>query len=94
MLELGKKSEMYHINLSKVINNSDIDKVFIIGEKTIFTYKNLKKSKRGNILQNKDDIDFILSKTITNNDYLMIKGSNATGLNVLSKKIIRGLNVI
>ena len=29
MLELGSKSEMYHKNLSKVINSSDIDKVFI-----------------------------------------------------------------
>ena len=94
MLELGRKSEMYHKDLSKVINNSDIDKVFIKGEKTLFTYKNLNKSKRGNILQNKDDIDLILRNLITNNDYLMIKGSNATGLNILSKKMIKGLNVI
>ena len=28
MLELGKKSEILHKNLSTVINNSDIDKVF------------------------------------------------------------------
>ena len=94
MLELGRKSEKYHEDLSKVINSSNIDKVFIKGEKTLFTYKNLHKSKQGNILQNKDDIDLILSKIINNNDYLMIKGSNATGLNVLSKKMIRGLNVI
>jgi MurE/MurF fusion protein len=94
MLELGRNSEKYHKDLSKVINNSNIDKVFIRGEKTLFTYKNLLKSKQGNILQNKDDIDLILSKIINNNDYLMIKGSNATGLNVLSKKMIRGLNVI
>jgi murE/murF fusion protein len=94
MLELGRKSEKYHKDLSKVINSSNIDKVFIRGEKTLFTYKNLLKSKQGNILQNKDDIDLILSKIINNNDYLMIKGSNATGLNVLSKKMIRGLNVI
>ena len=26
MLELGKKSEKYHENLSKLINSSDIDK--------------------------------------------------------------------
>ena len=31
-----------------------------------------------------------LGKTISNNDYLMIKGSNATGLNNFSKKIIKG----
>ena len=29
MLELGKKSHIYHKNLSALINSSDIDKVFI-----------------------------------------------------------------
>ena len=90
MLELGSKSEMYHKNLSKVINSSDIDKVFIKGKKTLFTYKNLNKSKRGNIFQNDDDIDLILKDVISNNDHLMIKGSNATGLNNFSKKMIKG----
>ena len=33
MLELGKKSDKLHKDLSKVINNSDIDKVFIKGSK-------------------------------------------------------------
>ena len=94
MLELGKQSEKYHKNLSKVINSTNIDKVFIKGEKTIFTYKNLIKSKQGNILQNKSDIDLILKNLIKNNDYLMIKGSNATGLNILTKKMIKGINVI
>jgi MurE/MurF fusion protein len=94
MLELGHKAEKYHKDLSKVINNSDIDKVFIKGEKTLFTYKNLHKNKQGNILQNKNDIDLVLSSVINNNDYLMIKGSNATGLNILSKKMIKGFNVI
>ena len=94
MLELGHKSEKYHKDLSKVINKSNIDKVFIKGEKTLFTYKNLHKNKQGNILQNKDDIDLILSSIINNNDYVMIKGSNATGLYILAKKMIKGLNVI
>ena len=91
MLELGSKSQKYHEELSEVINNSDIDKVFIKGKKTIFTYKYLNKEKRGNILQNEEDIDLSLSKIISNNDYLMIKGSNATGLHDFSKKMIRGL---
>ena len=91
MLELGSKSKKYHEDLSKVINNSDIDKVFIKGKKTIFTYKYLDKDKRGNILQNIEDIDLSLSVMISNNDYLMIKGSNATGLNDFSKKMIRGI---
>ncbi len=91
MLELGKKSESLHKNLSKVINNSDIDKVYIKGINTLTTYKNLSKKKRGNIFQQEEDMDFTLNNIIANNDYLMIKGSNATGLNNLSKKIIKGL---
>ena len=90
MLELGEKSNTLHKELSKVINNSDLDKVFIKGNKTLITYKNIKKNKRGNIFQHEEDVDFILNTIIANNDHLMIKGSNATGLNNLSKKIIRG----
>ncbi len=90
MLELGKKSNMYHKELSQLINNSDIDKVFIKGEKSLFTYKNLKKNKRGNVFQTEEDVDLILQNIIANNDYLMIKGSNATGLNTISKTMIKG----
>ena len=91
MLELGKKSEKYHENLSKLINSSDIDKVFIQGEKTINTYKTLKKDKRGNIFQCNQDIDFFLKNIIAKNDFLMVKGSNATGLNSFCKTIIKGV---
>tara|TARA_B100000886_G_scaffold297768_1_gene225612 strand:- start:1409 stop:4168 length:2760 start_codon:yes stop_codon:yes gene_type:complete len=90
MLELGKKSEFFHKNLSKVINNSDIDKVFIKGKKSLITYKNLDLNKRGNIFQQDDDVDFTFNSIIANNDYLMVKGSNATGLKDLSKRIIKG----
>ncbi len=90
MLELGVKSDKYHKELSKLINRSDIDKVFVKGEKTLITYKNLKKEKRGNIIQYNKDIDLVLENIIANNDYLMIKGSNATGLNEISKTMIKG----
>ena len=91
MLELGSKSKKFHEELSKVINNSDIDKVFIKGKKTLFTYKHIIREKRGNIFQYNEDIDFSLKKMISNNDYLMIKGSNATGLNNFSKRMIKGI---
>ena len=64
--------------------------MFIKGIKTLATYKNLNKVKRGNIFQNYEDIDSTLNNIIADNDYLMIKGSNATGLNTLSKKMKRG----
>ena len=91
MLELGKKSEQLHKNLSKVINNSNIDKVFIKGEKTIATYKNIHKHKRGNIFQQESDVDITLNNIIKITITLMIKGSNATGLNNLSKRMIKGI---
>ena len=90
MLELGRKSEILHKGLSKVINNSDIDKVFIRGTKTLATFRNIDIKKRGNIFQQEEDVDYAFKNIIANNDYLMIKGSNATGLNNFSKKIIKG----
>tara|TARA_B100002051_G_scaffold58608_1_gene54527 strand:- start:985 stop:3768 length:2784 start_codon:yes stop_codon:yes gene_type:complete len=95
MLELGNKSDFYHKNLSKIINNSNIDKLFVYGEKVLKTYKYISKEKRGNILLNKNDFDDVFSNVVKKNDYLMIKGSNATGLNKISNSIIKGtINVI
>ena len=37
------------------------------------------------------NMDYILENIIANNDYLMIKGSNATGLNIISKAMIKGI---
>ena len=90
MLELGKKSDIYHKNLSYYINKSDIDKLFIYGKNAFKTYQKIYKPKQGNILQNINDFDEVFSNLLNKNDYLMIKGSNATGLNNLSKKIIAG----
>ena len=92
MLELGRKSDILHKNLSKIINNADIDKIFVYGKKVLNTYKYTNKHKRGNILQSVNDFDEVFSKIIKRNDYLMIKGSNATGLNKLSNRIIKGYN--
>ena len=90
MLELGKNSDKYHKDLAHFINRSDIDKLFIYGKNAFKTYQKTYKSKQGNILQNLNDFDEVFSDIINKNDYLMIKGSNATGLNLLSKSIISG----
>jgi len=90
MLELGKKSNLYHQNLSKIINKTDIDKVFVYGDKVLNTFKYTKKNKQGNILQYINDFDEVFSALVKKNDHILIKGSNATGLNKLSKNIIRG----
>ena len=90
MLELGKKSKILHERLSLIINHSKISKLFVHGDHIMNTYRNVNKDKRGNVLQNKNDFKEILLPIIQNNDYLMIKGSNATGLNKISKNLTKG----
>ena len=90
MLDLGIKSKKFHRELSVIINKSDIDQVFVYGKSIKETYNSLLIKKRGKIFNTLYDAYNHLSKIINNNDLLMIKGSNATGLNKFSKNIKKG----
>ena len=90
MLELGKKSKKLHRQLSSLINNSNIDKVFVYGNHIKETFKHLSERKKGKIFNNLKQAHDHLNKILHNNDLLMIKGSNATGLNQFSKNIKKG----
>ena len=90
MLELGKNSHIYHKKISKFINNSDIDKTFVYGDKTIQTYKLLKKEKKGKIVKDLKSFNRTISRVLKNGDFLMIKGSNATKLHKISKELLGG----
>ena len=90
MLELGKKTNQLHKRLVPYVNNSKIDKLFVHGKKIVKIYKNIKKNKQGNILQHKSDVKDTILPIIQNNDYLMIKGSNGTGLYKISNNLIKG----
>ncbi len=87
MLELGKRSRLLHKKLSVVINSSDIDKVFVYGKYIKETFNYLSENKKGKIFKNLKDAYKYFAKIIHNNDLLMVKGSNATGLNKFSKNI-------
>jgi len=90
MLELGKKTKRLHKELSKIINKSDIDKVFVYGKYIKETFNLLHENKKGKVFKDLNEANDYLSKIVHNNDLLMIKGSNATGLNQFSKNIKRG----
>jgi len=90
MLELGKKSKKLHKELSTVINRSDIDKVFVYGKYIRETYNYLLTNKKGKAFDSLKEAYSHFGKIIRNNDLLMVKGSNATGLNRFSKNIKRG----
>ncbi len=90
MLELGKNSYTYHRKISKLINNSDIDKTFVYGDKALETYKFLKEHKRGEVVKDLKLFKNKIFKVLSDGDFLMIKGSNATRLHEVSKGFIGG----
>ena len=84
MLELGKHSKKLHSRASSVINKTSINYVNVIGKDIKETYKKIIQKKKGIILKNNSQIIHLIKNNIDNNDYLMIKGSNSTGLNKLA----------
>ena len=83
MLELGKYSKKLHQSIGRIINRTKIDKVFVKGHKILFTYNSITKLKRGGILNNNSEIINLIKNDLNNNDYLMVKASNATGFNMM-----------
>ena len=90
MLELGKHSKKLHIAISRNINRTSINNVNVVGKYIKDTYKNLNKNKKGLILKKNSEIIDLIKNNINNNDYLMIKGSNSTGLNKITNNIKTG----
>ena len=87
MLELGKFSKKLHIKIAKYINKSKINKTHVYGNYTKHTFNKLKPQMRGKILNNKLEILNLIKKQLPNNSFLMIKGSNSTGLNKIIKNL-------
>ncbi len=90
MLELGIHSKKLHSSISSVINDTSINNVNVIGKHILETYKNINKNKKGLILKKNSQITDLIKNNINNNDYLMIKGSNSTGLNKFTKALKAG----
>ena len=91
MMELGSHSKKLHQSIVPLINETNIDKVFVMGKMVREIFDNIVKVKRGRILENKSGIFELIKKDFNNNDYLMIKASNATGLNSIVNNL-KGLN--
>ena len=91
MLELGKYSKKLHQSMVPIINKSKIDKIFVKGNNVISIYNKLLEFKRGKILNSNSKIIELIKNDLNNNDYLMIKASNATGFNKVVKNL-KGIN--
>ena len=87
MLELGKFSKKLHSDIANNINKTQISKVYVYGKDIIYTFNKLRTQKKGKIFKSNSEILRFISNEINNNDYLMVKGSNSTGLNEIIKKL-------
>ena len=86
MLELGKYSKKLHKDMAKSINKILVNKVYVIGRDIKETFKKISKNKKGYILKNDSQLNHLIKNKLNDGDYLMIKGSNSTGLfNYVSK---------
>ena len=87
MLELGQHSVKQHKLISKIINKTKINKVYVTGKYIKETFKGLKSSKKAEILNNKFDIIKLINNNLNSGDYIMIKGSNSTGLSKITEDL-------
>ncbi len=87
MLELGQHSIKQHKLISNIINKSKINNVYVTGKYIRETFNGLDINKKAKILNNKSSIINLINNELNNNDYLMIKGSNATGLHKIIDKL-------
>ncbi len=87
MLELGKFSKKLHVEAAKGINKVKFKKLFVYGNNIIETFNKIRTQKRGKILKSTSDILNIIKNDLNDDDFLMVKGSNSTGLNQITKYI-------
>ena len=87
MLELGKYSKILHVKASETLNKSNLSNINVYGKFIRHTYNKIKTQKKGKVFDNLNDIKEFIKKKLVNGDHLMIKGSNATGLNSLVKEL-------
>ena len=95
MLELGKHSKKLHVSMAKTINKILVNKVYVIGKDIKETFKKIHRDKKGSILKNDSQLNDLIKNKLKDGDYLMIKGSNSTGLfNYVSKLKGRVINAL
>lgn len=80
MAELGPASESYHTALAEIINESAIDKVYLIGELYHQCWALINDDKKGRYLKTPLECKTALLKELANNDTIMFKASNSTRL--------------
>ncbi len=95
MLELGKYSKKLHHSMAHTINKISVNKVHVLGRDIKEIFKNIHKNKKGLILKDDSHLNDLIINDLNDGDYLMVKGSNSTGLfNYISKLKHRNIHAL
>ena len=88
MKELGKYSNFYHKDLLNYINNKKLENIIICGEyMKIALGKNF--TKNFILMFDKNFILEYLERHLSNNDIILIKGSNSSITNEIAKDLLK-----
>ncbi|MFL2886875.1 MAG: UDP-N-acetylmuramoyl-L-alanyl-D-glutamate--2,6-diaminopimelate ligase [Candidatus Pelagibacter sp.] len=90
MLELGKFSKKLHLQVAKIVNKTNINRAYVYGKRIAYAFNKIRPQKRGKILYSIKDVSNFLKNDIKDGEYLMVKGSNSTGLNTIMKNLKLG----
>lgn len=89
MMELGKFSEKYHKKIADIINNSNIDVVYAVGNEIKYLWDEIAFEKKGIFFNDIDKIISNLQNIFENKDNIMFKASSKINLG----RIIDELNI-
>jgi len=87
MYELGADEIALHADLSGPIVDADIARVIVTGECMRALRGALPQRRRAAWVENADDAYHALLSELEDGDVVMIKGSNATGLGALARRL-------
>ena len=91
MNELGESSQIFHLNIKKQIENTNINIIFTIGRYMKKLNQELSPSIKKKHFEDIYDLENELKNIVSSNDCLLVKGSHSIGLYSLVKNI-SGLN--
>lgn len=88
MLELGPKSQSFHLEICKNIIKSKIDVVLTIGNEARTIYENLSKFIIKKHFIKIDDLYNYIVINCKDQDRILVKGSNSANLSFITKKLV------
>ena len=87
MFELGQNTESHHRKIGKKCKQTNLDAVYLLGEKTLFTDMELNSSTTHRHYSSKNELISSLKDSFKEGDKILIKGSRGMAM----ETIIQGI---